>query len=63
MTCPNCGGKVRVINSANNTDDNEVYRRRECTVCGSRFYTTEFLVEHTDEFKQLWNAYVRQNLK
>lgn len=59
MQCPKCNGKVIVIDSSNNTDDNETYRRRKCTVCGYKFYTSEMVVEHTDEFKRLWNDYLR----
>ena len=39
MTCPVCGEKTTVINSA--SDCECVYRRRKCVVCGHRFTTTE----------------------
>lgn len=39
MTCPNCGGNTKVIDSRPQEDS--VYRRRECLVCKERFSTTE----------------------
>jgi transcriptional regulator NrdR family protein len=44
MTCPICGGKTKVINSA--ADYESVYRKRKCVECGRRFETTE--MEGTD---------------
>lgn len=39
MTCPSCGGDTKVINSRSQEDS--VYRRRECLICKERFSTTE----------------------
>ena len=39
MTCPVCGEKATVINSA--SDCECVYRRRRCVECGHIFTTTE----------------------
>jgi transcriptional regulator NrdR family protein len=41
MMCPKCGrsGVCRVIDSRENKDG--TYRRRECTMCGTRFSTME----------------------
>ena len=39
MTCPVCGASTKVIDSAKEVDC--VYRCRECTECGCRFYTEE----------------------
>lgn len=39
MTCPNCGGDTKVIDSRPQEDS--VHRRRECLVCKERFSTTE----------------------
>ena len=39
MTCPNCGGDTKVIDSRQQEDS--VYRRRECLICKERFSTTE----------------------
>ena len=43
MTCPNCGGNTKVIDSRPQEDS--VYRRRECMVCKKRFSTTEIDLE------------------
>ena len=53
MTCPKCGGKVRVI-MTNYGDDNEVYRRRACTVCDHIFHTVEYEVEWNDALHEQW---------
>lgn len=41
MICPGCGkiGVSKVLESR--FRDGSVYRRRECTICGRRFSTTE----------------------
>lgn len=39
MTCPNCYGKTKVIDST--TDEDSTTRRRECLTCGCRFSTVE----------------------
>jgi transcriptional regulator NrdR family protein len=39
MTCPECGGKSKVVNTAKDVD--EVVRLRRCTVCNHPFYTAE----------------------
>lgn len=39
MTCPICGDKTHVIDSASDTE--QIYRRRECVSCKHRFYTVE----------------------
>lgn len=39
MTCPVCGGKTTVIDSA--SDCESVYRRRKCIECAYKFITTE----------------------
>jgi transcriptional regulator NrdR family protein len=62
MTCPKCNGKIKVIDSAHNTDDNEMYRRRKCLECGHTFYTTEFEVAGDDnKFRNAWLKYHRNN--
>ena len=43
MTCPNCGGNTKVIDSR--LQEDSVYRRRECMVCKKRFSTTEIDLE------------------
>ena len=39
MTCPNCNGKTKVIESI--TEEDSTIRRRECITCGYRFSTVE----------------------
>lgn len=40
MICPSCGGKFKVIDTR--SDQEIVYRRRECKDCGERYTTYEF---------------------
>lgn len=54
MTCPNCNGKTRVIDST--TDEDSTTRRRECTECDYRFSTVEI-------DKDLYERLVRRNDK
>ena len=58
MNCPNCGGKVGVVYTANVRPNNEIYRRRKCNECGHFFYTAEFEVEPTTDFMKVWGRYV-----
>jgi len=50
MTCPVCGGKTYVTNTA--TDEDCVYRQRTCVDCKHRFYTEE---TETDDNRTLLN--------
>jgi transcriptional repressor NrdR len=44
MKCPFCGFKEdRVIDSRSTQDDASIRRRRECTQCGRRFTTYEYV--------------------
>ena len=44
MKCPFCGFKEdRVIDSRSTQDDSSIRRRRECTQCGRRFTTYEYV--------------------
>lgn len=55
MICPKCGGKIKVSDLVHNDTHNETYRRKECKLCGYRFYTTEYEVEKTSEFWRIWS--------
>lgn len=44
MICFKCGGNSKVINCAK--EGNRVYRHRECSGCGRRWYTEE--IENAD---------------
>lgn len=56
MLCPKCLSKTKVIDTRNNMEENETYRRRVCDnkECGYRFYTVEFAAEDNDCFKTSW---------
>jgi transcriptional repressor NrdR len=41
MICIYCGGDTRVINSRHQRRNNQVWRRRQCLVCGSVLTTHE----------------------
>lgn len=46
MNCIKCGEKSKVINVARDVD--QVIRLRECTVCKTRFYTSEIDLDYND---------------
>ena len=50
MTCPNCGGDTKVIDSRSNID--HVIRRRKCRECGHCFYTIETDVDMNSKLKK-----------
>ena len=54
MTCPECGGKVAVIDISHNTDTNETYRKKKCLDCNHRFQTVEFEVELDEKLTREW---------
>ena len=63
MTCPECNGRVKVLDVVHVTTDNETYRKKKCCDCGFEFYTTEFVVEPDVTFRKLWTEYNRTNSK
>lgn len=58
MLCPKCNGKV-LVTDTRGTPNNDIYRERKCVNCGYIFYTIEFEVESTDDFKKEWSKYHR----
>lgn len=54
MICPKCGGKTTVEDNSFNPDTNELSRRRRCKACNHEFFTMEFEVECTEQFKKDW---------
>jgi transcriptional regulator NrdR family protein len=54
LFCPDCGVKSFVSDSAIDKENNELYRERTCTRCGKVFFTTEFVVDEDDKFRELW---------
>lgn len=59
MKCSNCGGKVTVVDTVKNSDTNEIYRHRVCTVCDNTFYTIESEIKTTPEFMNRFHRYHR----
>lgn len=53
MVCPDCGGKLTVVDTVRDEDD--VYRRRKCAVCGRLVYTLESEVEADAKYHSNWN--------
>ncbi|MBI4538697.1 MAG: transcriptional repressor NrdR [Gemmatimonadetes bacterium] len=48
MRCPRCDGtRVRVVDSRTARDGRAVRRRRECSDCGARFTTYEYVEERS----------------
>ena len=60
MNCPNCGGKVAVIDTTS-TPDGEIYRKRKCRECNYVFYTVEIEVEFDEAVRDAWNRFYRSN--
>ena len=60
MKCPKCDGNIRTIASCN-VNWNEVYRKKECQVCGHRFYTAEFEVTENPRFKKEWKMFYKNH--
>jgi len=58
MTCPVCGEKTTVFDSA--SDGECVYRERKCIECGYKFITTE--TESNDKYK-LYELRKRKKVK
>lgn len=59
MVCPKCNGKAKVIDTVQDTDNNEIYRKRKCQKCKHIIFTTEFEVRKTPQFKEDWAKYHR----
>lgn len=60
MECPQCKiGKVKILGSAFNPDENEAYKKRECLDCGCVFFTVEYEVlvtkQYLDTFAKYYN--------
>ena len=45
MMCPNCDAMKTYIIDSMDREDYTSLRKRECRVCGYRFYTTEILIQ------------------
>lgn len=61
MLCPECNGKLEVVETVKNLD--YIYRRRRCKSCGQLIYTTEKEVSPTTAFRSAWNACAKNKYK
>lgn len=52
MLCPACSNKLKVVETVRN--DEEVYRRKRCTVCGKLVFTLESEVEPDSAYRNNW---------
>lgn len=60
MTCPVCGGDVKVVNCC--SDPDSIYRRRKCLDCDYEFYTTESeLPESKGDFTDVKRRFYREH--
>lgn len=50
MTCPECGGKIRTLETAQ-IGTEETYRRKKCVDCGRTMFTIEFEVEADEKYR------------
>ena len=50
MKCPNCGGKLYVVNTLPYED--QIYRQRKCKSCGDTPWSIEYIVEKNDILKK-----------
>lgn len=62
MTCPNCGGKTRTMNTA--AVYGSVLRQRKCSGCGYVFFTEEREAQEEEgpELRKMLNAKRRGKL-
>ena len=60
MTCPNCGGDTKVIDSRPQEDS--VHRRRECLTCKERFSTTEIDLQMYDKIANASLAAIQEKM-
>ena len=50
MECPNCGGRLYVVNSLPYED--QIYRQRKCKSCGYMPWSIEYIVEKNEALKK-----------
>ena len=59
MLCKKCNSRLNVCETVNSLD-NEVYRRRKCSVCGNIVCTIEKEADNNLRFRLEWNE-LRKN--
>ena len=50
MKCPNCSGRLYVVNSLPYED--QIYRQRKCKSCGYMPWSIEYIVEKNEALKK-----------
>ena len=64
MKCPECKGKLKVLDIVHDEENLETYRLKKCKECGHSLYTIEMEVLCVDEkFKRTWKRNHRYNKK
>ena len=53
MKCPECNGNTGVLDGTLVKVDNEKFRHRRCKVCGYTFWTSEVVIEETEDIVRL----------
>jgi transcriptional regulator NrdR family protein len=59
VICPECNGKLTVVDGVHIPDMNEYRRHKVCTQCGRDIYTTEFIVDPDERFRDEWYKHHR----
>ena len=60
MLCPNCSGKLKVLDTISSNDVN--HRHRKCLECGFDFFTDEIVVERS-KCEYLFQEWSRERRK
>lgn len=60
MKCPECGGKLKVVDVVQ-TDDNRTLRKKRCDDCNRVLYTSEIVIIINHEFMSTWSEHARYN--
>lgn len=63
MLCPECSGKLQVLDTVKNPEENEIYRLKKCSKCGYSLFTVEYEVEVNKRFKIDWTRNYRKSNK
>ena len=62
MTCPECGGRLKVIDVVQ-TDDNRTLRKKKCDGCSRIIYTSESVVDADHKFMSTWSEHARYTVR
>lgn len=61
MICPECNGKLEVVETVR--DEDYVYRRRRCKSCGQIIYTIEKEVIPGTAYRTIWDTLHKNKYK